>query len=281
MRSVFRFVEYNLKRLFTSPRPYITFLIIFAIMQIGLGGCKTYLVENNQVFQAVELYVFAHNSNVFLVYFTLGLLLLLGDAPFLKEGMSMRLIRTNRIQWLIGQILSCIIISAIYLVVIELLFLILFCGHITFQNEWSAPVTLAAQLGNGMAINTEMAVLFSMSILQSGSPYAMFGLTFLYSLLLYTFFSMVLIACNLRFRAGVGSFAVLAFVGLKLMLYYVFYAKLLCYLSPCNLACLSDRPITAINILYTAMFFLVTCCCLGVLSIRSVRDADLLKGDYA
>lgn len=281
MHSIFHFVTYNLKRIFSSPRPYITFIIIFVIMRIGFGGCRTYLAENSQMFQAVELYVFSHNSNVFLEYFTLGLLLLLGDAPFLKVGMSMRLIRTNRIQWLIGQILSCIIISAIYLIIIELPFLILFCDHISFQNEWSAPVALAAQFGNGMAINMDMAIPFSMSILQAGSPYAMFGLTFLYNLLLYTFFSMVLIACNLRFRSGIGSFMVLAFVGMKLILYYVFYSKLLCYLSPCTLASLSERPITSINILYTVMFLLVSSCCLGVLSLRFVKEADLVRGDYS
>lgn len=281
MHSMLHFTGYNLKRLFTCPRPYITFLLLFAVMQIGLGGCRNYLIENNQVLQAAELYVFAHSSNAFLLYFTLGLLLLLGDAPFLKEGMSLRLIRSSRTQWLLGQILSCMLISVIYLVVLELLFLLLFCGHISFQNTWSAPIILAAQLGNGIAIGTEMAVPFPMQILRAGSPYVMFGLTFFYNFLLYTFFSVILIVCNLKLRTGIGAFAVLTFVGLKFMLDYVFYVDALHNFSPCNLVCLSDRPITSMRIVYTVLFFFVLSFCLGLLAHRFTRSADLLREDYA
>lgn len=281
MRSIVHFVEYNLRRLFSSPRPYITLLIIFAVMQIGLGGAKTYLTENNQTFQAVELYVFAHNSSVFQLTFILGLLLFLGDAPFLKEGMSFRLIRTNRIRWLVGQIISCIVIVVIYLLMIELLLLILFSGHITFQNEWSEPVILSAQLGNGLAINIEVAMLFSVNIIQTGPPYAMFGLTFVYSLLLYIFFSVLIICCNLRFRTGIGCLAVVLFWCEKLMLNYVLDSNLLWHLSPCNLACWGEQILTVASILYTIMFFLVTCSCLGVLALHFTYSADLLRGDYA
>lgn len=281
MRSILHFTGYNLKRLFMSPRPYIVFLALFAVMQIGIGGANTYLIENGQKLQAVELYVLMHSSSVCQLIFILGLLLLLGDAPFLKEGMSFRLIRTNRVRWLIGQILSCIIISAIYLLVLELLVLILFRGHITVQNSWSDSVILAAQLGNGMAINIEMAVQFPIRILQAGTPYAMFGLTFLYSLLLYAFFSVLLIACNLRLRTGIGCLAVTVFWCWKLMLNYVLDARLLWYLSPCNLACLSEQTFQPTMVLYTVMYFLVICCCLCLLALRFTRSGDLLKGDYA
>lgn len=281
MYNVFSFVGYNLKRLFSTPRPYIAFMLVFSVMQLGLGGCRNYAEETSQAFQAVEFYVFSHNSSSFLLYYTLGLVLILGDAPFLKEGMSLRLIRTNRIQWLLGQCVSCVVICIIYLVVIELLFLLLLCGHITFENEWSQGITLAAQLGNGIIINTEMAIGFSMSILQMGSPYLVFGVTFLFNLLLYSFFSMLLIACNLRFRNGVGIFIVLSLIGLKFLLNYVFSSTLLSYLSPCNVACLDGKTLTIFTFLYTMMFFLVLSYILVLLAFHSARNADLLKGDYA
>lgn len=281
MRSTVHFVGYNFKRLFTSPRPYFTLLLIFSVMQVGLGGAKTYLIESGQRFQAVELYVFAHSSRVFQLVFILGLLLLLGDAPFLKEGMSFRLIRTNRFQWLLGQFLSCVVIGAAYLLAIELLFLLLFIGHVSFQNEWSEAVILAAQIGNGMVLNIEMAVSFSMKIIKAGSPYAMFGLTLVYSLLLYTFFSALLIVCNLRLRSGIGCLAVMAFWCLRLALAYKLHFPLLQWISPCNLACLDEQILTPTSILYTIMFFSVSFCCLGVLALRFTHSADLLKGDYA
>ncbi len=280
MRSTFHFVRYNLKNLFTSPRPYITLLILFSIMQVGMGGARDYVIEHGQTFQAVELYVFAHSSHVIQLVFILGLLLLLGDAPFLKEGMSFHLIRTNRFQWLLGQFLSCIAISAVYLLAIEFLFLILFFGHISFQNEWSRPVMLAAQIRTASAIGIELAVMFSMNVLRAGSPYAMFGLTFVYSLLLYIFFSALLIVCNLRFRSGVGCLAVMAFWCLKLALDYGNDIPLLRRLSPCSLACLTGQTLTPAHILYTILFLCVVCYCLGMAAIRLARSADLLRRDH-
>lgn len=281
MRSIFRFVAYNLKRIAVSPRTYIAVMMLFAVMQLGLGGCRSYAQESGQSFQAVEFFVFSHNSNSFLLYYTLGFLLILGDAPFLKAGMSMRLIRTNRRQWLLGQCLSSVVVSAMYLGAIELLYLVFFCGHIAFENEWSQGITLAAQLGNGMIINTEMAIGFSANILKIGSPYYVFGITFLLNVLLYVLFSMLLIGCNLRFRAGVGIFAVISLVGLKLLLSYVFSSTLLSYVSPCNLVCLDGKRFSVFNILYTLLFFLVVSYILGLWSLHSAKTADLLKGDYA
>lgn len=282
MGSVFHFVGYNLKRLFTSPKPYITFLVIFAVLRIGIGGATTYLEESGQTIQAVELFVFTHSAVFFQVLFVLGLLFLLGDAPFLKEGMSLRLIRTTRARWLIGQILSCIVISAIYLAGIELLFLILFCGHITFQNAWSAPIRLAAQVNTGGAvINIKAAVYFSMDVLQAGSPYAMFGLTFVYNLLLYSFLCLVVISCNLKFSSGIGIFAAVVFLGEKLVQRYVLPYKPLWYLSPCSIVCFEGQSITPMSICYTIMFFTILCCCLILLSFHFARDSDLMEGDYA
>ncbi len=281
MRSTFYFAGYNFKRLFTSPRPYLTLLVLFSLMQVAFGGAKSYLIDNGRTFQAVELYVFTHSSSVVQLVFILGLLLLLGDAPFLREGMSFRLIRTNRFHWLIGQFLSCVVISAAYLLAIELLFLILFPGHINFRNEWSDPVMLAARIRRGTAIGIELAVPFSMDIIRSGSPYAMFGLTFLFSLLLYIFFSALLIVCNLRFRSGIGCLAVMSFWCLRLALDYGTNIPLLRRISPCNLACLGEQTLTASGVLYTIVFFSAGCCCFVALALRFAHSVEILKGDYA
>ncbi len=159
---------------------YITFLLLFMILRLGFGGARSYLVETGQSIQAVELFVFALSSPVLQTVCILGLLFLLGDAPFLKEGMSFLLIRTSRTRWLSGQLLSCVLISAIYLVGIALLFMLLFFGRIVFQNEWSAPIRLAAQTNmGGVVIRIKVAFFITMDVIKKGTPYGMFGLTLL------------------------------------------------------------------------------------------------------
>ncbi len=282
MRSIHNFISYNLKRVFLSPKPYIMFLVIFIAMRIGVGGARVYLTENDQMFQAVELFVFALSSNFFQILLILGLLFLIGDAPFLTEGMSFQLIRTSRGKWLAGQILSCVLISAIYLIVIAILFVLLFWGQVTFQNEWSNPVRLAAQInvGGAATINIQMGFLFFMDVIRAGTPYAMFGLVLSYNLLLYSFLCLVVISCNLKSASGIGFFGVIIFLGVKLIQYYVMPYKWLWYLSPCSVVCFGYLPISTSGIVYTLTFLAALFCCTAVLSFQLARRSDLLKGEY-
>lgn len=282
MRSILPFVGCNLKKLFTSPKPYILFLLLYTVLRIGVGGASTYLEEHGQMLQAVELYIFTQNSGFFQLIFIMGLMLLIGDAPFLREGMSLRLIRTSRKKWLTGQIVSCVIISAVYLAVIELLLVTLFRNHISFQNQWSNPIRLAAQVRTGgMAINIEAAIEFTMNILKAGTPYAVFGLTYLYNLLLYSFFSLIVITCNLRFNAGISYFGVIALYGIKLLQSYIFPYKLFWYLSPCSVVCLTEHSVTKAGILYTLLYLTILCFIMLFPAFRLARRSDLLRGDYA
>lgn len=282
MRNTIHFVSDTIKRMFTSPKPYIVFLLLFVIMQLGVGGARTYLAENNQTIHAVELFVFALSSPFLQTVCILGLLFLLGDAPFLKEGMSFLLIRTNRTCWLAGQILSCVLISAIYLVGIATLFMLLFFGQIMFQNEWSAPIRLAAQANIGGAVmKIKVALFITMDVIKKGTPYGMFGRTIVNNLLLYSFLCLVVIFCNIKYTTGVSMFAAIAILGESLIQLYILPYKWLWYLCPCSVVRLADHPITTSGVIYTIMFLSTLCGVLSWLSFRSVKNSDLLRGAYA
>lgn len=281
MRSMIHFASDTLKRMFTSPKPYISFLILYCIMQITVGGARTYLAENGQTMQAVELFVFALSSPFLQTIFILGLLFLLGDAPFLKGGMSFLLIRTSRIRWLAGKILACVLISAIYLLGIAVLFMLLFFGQIAFQNEWSAPMKLAAQTNlGGSVIKIKVVLFITMDVLRKGTPYAMFGLTFANNLLLYSFLCLVVICCNIKYTTGFSTLVVIAVVGESLIQLYIFPYKMLWYFCPCSIVRLADYPITTNGVLYTILFLSTLCGVLGWLAFHSVKDSDLLRGDF-
>lgn len=282
MRSILPFVGCNLKKLLTSPKPYILFLLLYIILRIGVGGANTYLDNHGQTLQAVELFIFSQSSTFFQLVFITGLMLLQGDAPFLQEGMSFRLIRTSRKKWLTGQMVSCVIISAVYLAVIELLLVFLFRNHISFQNQWSNTIRLAAQTRTGgTAINIESQIAFPMDTLKAGTPYAIFGLTYLYNLLLYAFLSLVVIICNLRFKAGVSYFGVITLCSIRLLQQFILSYKLVWYLSPCSVVCLTERSVTKTGIAHTLIYLTLLCAILLFPAYRMAKHSDLLRGDYA
>ncbi len=100
-------------------------------------------------------------------------------------------------------------------------------------------------------------------------------------MLLYSFFCLVVISCNLKYTAGISVFAAISILGVKLMQLYILPYKWLWRLSPCSVVNLADYPVTTSGVVYTILFLATLCGILGWLSFHSVRDSDLLRGDYA
>ena len=279
MGEVLRFTWHNIRRLLTSPRLYLSLFVVYACLRLSFGNVYLYLDENGEALQAVELFIFAASNRIPQWVFTFGMLLLLGDAPFLHEGMSVYLIRSNRFRWLMGQILFCLITVVCYLLAVEVMLLSMSGDGVSFLNSWSNPIMLASRITSGASLlHIETIIDFPMSISSSGSPYAMFALTMLYDTLLLTMFSLLCLVCNVKWKTGTGCFSVVALLVLRFLIDDRLILTNLRMLSPCNLAAISSQVVSPATIGYTVAFFFFTCGILGVLGYRVIRSADLQRG---
>ena len=252
-RAVFN----GFRKLLCSSKLYITAVILFSCIYTGFGGINGYLMRQGQTVQAGELFVFGMDSWIPQLIITVAFLILVNDIPFGKSGAQLQLIRSSRSRWLLGQTLSGFSTAAVYLILVELLFVVTTVRNLSFSDEWSQPVILAARLGKCTAIGIETAVRFPMSVLMNKSAWAVFGVAWLYAWLLYGFFCLILIVSNLKFHTNVGYMLVVLCLIFKRFLEYVPEVSLLKYISPCDVASISARPITAVNVIYTVLFFLV------------------------
>lgn len=252
-RTVFN----GFRKLLCSSKLYITAVILFSCIYTGFGGINGYLMRQGQTIQAGELFVFGMDSWIPQLIITVAFLILVNDIPFGKSGAQLQLIRSSRSRWLLGQTLSGFSTAAVYLILVELLFVVTTVRNLSFSDEWSQPVILAARLGKCTAIGIETAVRFPMSVLMNKSAWAVFGVAWLYAWLLYGFFCLILIVSNLKFHTNVGYMLVVLCLIFKRFLEYVPEVSLLKYISPCDVASIFARPITAVNVIYTVLFFLV------------------------
>lgn len=275
MGESFSFAAYNFRHLWTSPRPYIVLFAVYAGMELCFGGVRTYLADTGQTVQALEFFILASANRIPQWIFVFGILLLLGDAPFLQEGVEFYLMRSSRRDWLTGQVLYCLFVIFGYLVLVVGMFLVLFRGYLFFANEWSETFTLCCQLGSGSLLHIIMMIEFPLRLVKSGLPYAIFALSFLYSFLLLLLLSLLCMICNMKLRMGFGCLAVTILLVWRVILENVAGLKVLHYLSPCNLAVVSDRTINFPNICYTISFFVCTCGLLWVWSYSIVKKIDL------
>lgn len=265
----------ELRRLLHTPKLYFTAMLLFSCIYTGFGGLNSYLMQQGQTVQAGELFIFGMDGWISLLIVTAGFLLLVNDVPFGKGGAQLRLIRSSRSRWLLGQVLSCFAITAVYLLLVALLFALATVRNLSFANAWSQPVVLAARLGRCTAIGIDAAVNFPMSVLQSCSAWVAFGVSFLYAWLLYGFFCLILIVCSLRFRTSLGYLIVMFCLILKRLLEVASVPSILKYLSPCDVASISSRPLTATNVLYAVLFFLLADGTLWFLARNRMEQVDL------
>ncbi len=205
MGEAWRFASHNLRHLLTSPRLYISLFVVCVYLWISFRETGSYLAEAGESLQGFELMIFTSEDRFTKSILAFGAMLLLGDAPFLSDGLSVYLIRSNRRNWFLGQILYCLITAVLYLVLVQLMFLPLYRGHIFFQNQWSETADFASYFGNtGFTVDERVRVSFSRKIVLSGGPWLMFGLTILYNTLLLMTLSMLCLAMNAKWRVGVG-----------------------------------------------------------------------------
>ena len=279
MGEVWRFTWHNIRRLLTSPRLYLSLFVVYTCLRLCFGDVGAALAGNNQTIQAVELMIFAFASRIPQWMLTFGMLLLLGDAPFLHEGMSVYLVRSSRVKWLLGQILFCLVTVVCYLFAVELMLLTMSGSGVSFANQWSAPVRLACRVPDGASfLSINMGVSFPMNIVQSGSPWPIFALTVLYDALLLSLFAMLCLTLNARWKTGTGCFAVTALLLLRVLIENSVKPDKFRVISPCNLAALGSELVTATSFGYRLAFFLCACGLLGVWGYSVLRSADLAEG---
>ena len=270
-----RAVRNEVWRLLHSSQLYVTAAILFSCIYTGFGGINGYLMRQGQTIQAGELFIFGMDSWIPQLIITVGFLILVHDVPFGKTGAQLQLIRSSRSRWLLGQVLSCFAAVALYLILVEILFALTTVRNLSFSNEWSQPVLLAARLGKCTAIGIETAVRFPMSVLQDGTVWAVFGISLLYAWLLYGLFCLILIVCSLRLHNNLGYLVVMACLALKQLLESIPAPSILKYISPCDVASISARTITALNVTYTVMFFLMADGILWLVARHRMEQVDL------
>ena len=277
MGATFQFVRYDLKRLWCSPRPYVILFFVYAVLELCFGCVREYLAETGQQIQATEFFSIAISNRIPQWIIIFGIILLLGDAPFFHDGMEYYIIRSSRTQWLIGQIVFCIVTIVGYVLIVAGMFFFMFAHSISFKNEWSDIIILCCQVRSGAILGITMNMIFPLELIQSGSPYFIFFISCSYLILLMFFLSLVLMLCNLKLKVGIGYFIVVAILVLRVFVDNSFGLKFMHFLSPCNLAVVSGRAVTAYSIAYTFLYFLSTCGVLYMYIYKGIRKADLQK----
>ncbi len=233
---------WNLYSLRKNPRFYMSlflgFVLCWMLTDKTMALARTYHT-NVQVFEPF-IWCFADGDSI--LYASLVLMLLLAEFPRLDTPASYLICRANRLPWLIGQVLTVLVITLGYCLFLLLSSMALCGGYAIFQNTWSDTATLLSFAPNSF----DAAFAVTRKTVKLTLPYTcviqIFLLLFFYVLLL----SLVQLAATVfkSKKTGVGIALLIGLTGfvltperfvtwLSLPTEFRYYANLLAaWLSP-------------------------------------------------
>ncbi|NLG37613.1 MAG: hypothetical protein GX549_06315 [Clostridiales bacterium] len=197
---------WNLRMLRRNPRLIMSlimgFLICFLLTEKTISLSREFLTDI-EIFEAF-IWCFADSDSI--LFASLALLLLLSQIPRLDTPAAYLIFRVNRLNWLLGQALTAIIISFGYTLFLLVCSVALTAGNAFTANRWSETATLLSFFPAAF----EVALSVMRKTIKLTTPYAstisIFLLMAHYALLL----TLLNLAVSLRYGKRAGMLAVIA-----------------------------------------------------------------------
>ena len=138
MAEILAMSRSSLRRLLFRPRFWVSLLLALGCVLIVFFKVPPYLSERGYQLQAAEPFLILLPSFFPQILLLISFLLLVGDVPFLYPGMEITAIRSSRQKWLAAQILAAMAAAVLWLLFLLACTVLVFSGHISFQNEWTS-----------------------------------------------------------------------------------------------------------------------------------------------
>ena len=196
-----------------SVRVIMGYLLGLTFLALGLKDFLRYVNEVKEPINICEAFIVTANQGMAGRFWMLGYLLIIADAPFIKENTYITLYRNGRCVWNIGMLFYVITQAFLYTMCFAAVSIVVSTPFGFFGQIWSSPVYMLAT-GTSSAIAGKynlyfdgMAMMKHMIVLQA------FGITFLYMFCYLAFIGAFLYVCNLALGRFWG-FAAVAVVHL-------------------------------------------------------------------
>ena len=130
---------FDIKKLLRSSRFYMTILVVCFVIWDHLAPISTWLAAQHYKITP-WVYPFISNSVFLQMVIVGGTLFLFSDAPFFDETQLLLIIRMNRVQWCMAQMIYICVSTMIYFAAIAFVSIFLFIPNITFSSRWGAVI---------------------------------------------------------------------------------------------------------------------------------------------
>ena len=214
IRQIFRVSLYNFKKWHRNPRIITVFLMNFMLCLFFSEKILSFVTKYDTILQISESFNWIFGDAKSVMIFSLLLIFLFSDMPFVTKATPYVLNRCSKRNWMLGQVLY-VCLATVFLVLATFLFTCIITSKYAFiGNQWSETAAMIVYSGVGEKI----AIPASLSAMEGALPYQcavhIFFLLLGYTLVLAT----LLMRLNLQKQSFLGGIGVLLINGYGLLL---------------------------------------------------------------
>ena len=201
LKNIFLICIYNLKKWPSNARIYLVFFSVFLYLHSILLPISDFCLKSGYSITPY-LFPFIMSDSNSVLLFTLGIVLLLCDAPFIEEDQPYIILRSGRKLWTLGQMLYMCLATFLYFAFIIIMSLIILLPYLEFSLDWGKVIGTFAQ--TSVAPQHNITIPFSFYIFNSYKPLAALSISFLNCWLVSFVLGLLMFLLNLNFSRFVG-----------------------------------------------------------------------------
>lgn len=196
LNSVIRICIQNIRKWKTDYRVWIIGLMTFIMIQVYIEDVQR-IVNGLELPMTIWLFPFLYSQFHMKLIYTLPVVLLFCNAPFIDGNQTFVYLRSGRSKWLCGQMLYVAAASGIYylfLLIVSLLSAIAAGGNLSF--EWGKALSIIANTNAALTFGSPF-VDISSTVITYFSPLSAVWFTFLLSWLCGTMVGLIIFFFNI------------------------------------------------------------------------------------
>lgn len=191
-------------------RVIMGYLLGLTFLALGLKDFLGYAAAMKEPVNILEAFVVTASQDMAGRFWMLGYLLVIADAPFVRENTYITLYRCGRRVWNMGMICYVLIQAVLYAMCFAAVSAAA-AAPIGFSGKiWSSPVYLLATGASGAVAEKYNVYFDGMSMMKHMAVPQAFGITFLYLFCYLAFIGVLLYVCSLALGGFWGLAAVAA-----------------------------------------------------------------------
>ncbi len=210
LKTIFRISAQNFRKWQTDYRIWTiaVFLIIMTLIYVDDIKKVSYVTGSGV---PVWIFPFLYSQFYTKVLFTLPVVLMFCDAPFVDKNQLFIMMRTTRTKWLCGQILYIILASGVYYLFIFAVSILSTVFYGDYSLEWGKTLTALAYNSSVAYEANVYSLSVSRIVVEYFTPLSACFYTFILSWLSAVFLGLLIFVCNLFTGSRIWGIAASSF----------------------------------------------------------------------